>query len=244
MFSSRRLVLLLALGTFAGTGLHAQSSSSSAPPAQQPTTSTPNSGSLSVQARIRARREQRRLAAIQDVYSHLYEAYVGGGYLRFNPGPSLQRLNEYTWDVGVTRYFNQRLGVTIDGRGTYGTAYVPINETTNSAIVKPAISQYEGMIGPTYRFILHPRYSISGRILAGGGYGHFSSDLGSFTPAEVGLYADGPTIAVSAGAPIEYNLTPTVGLRVVPEYLLTNFGSTTQNSLGFTAGFAIRWGKQ
>ena len=46
------------------------------------------------------------------------------GYLRFTPGDSLQRVNEYNWNAGVTRYFNERLGVTIDGRGYYGTPFI------------------------------------------------------------------------------------------------------------------------
>jgi hypothetical protein len=241
MFSYRRFVLLLVLGTFASHGMRAQSSSSQP---EQPAASTPTSGSQSVQARLRARREARRVAAIHDVYSHLYEAYVGGGYMRFRPGDGLQRVNEYSWNVGVTRYFNEKLGVTIDGRGTYGTSFIGINPTLNSSITNPSISQYAGMIGPTYRFILHPKYSISGRVMAGGAYGKFSGDLGPFTPAEAGLYSDGPSIALGASVPFEYNVSPGLGVRVAPEYFLTNFGSTTQNSLGFTAGLVVRWGKQ
>lgn len=256
MFSYRRFVLLLILGAFASHGMRAQSSSSQPdkPAAQAPTSQAPTSGSLSVQARLKARREQRRVTAIHDVYSHLYEVYVGGGYLRFHPGDGaiienvprtgLQRVHEYSWNVGVTRYFNEKLGVTLDGRGTYGTSYVGNNPNINSAVNNPSISQYAGMIGPTYRFLLHPKYSVSGRVLAGAAYGRFSGDLGAATPAEVGLYPDGPSVAISASVPFEYNVSPAVGLRVAPEYLLTNFGSTTQNSLGFTAGLVVRWGKQ
>ena len=79
--------------------------------AQTPAQSQPQ---LSVQARIRARREQRRAAAIHEIYDHLYEGYVGAGYLRFTPGASLQRVNEYNWNGGFTRYLNERLGVTLD----------------------------------------------------------------------------------------------------------------------------------
>lgn len=255
MFSYRRFVLLLVLGAFASHGMRAQSSSSQPEkPAASAQAPTPTSGSLSVQARLRARKEARRVAAIHDVYSHLYEAYVGGGYLRFHPGDGavlenttrtgLQRVNEYSWNVGVTRYFNEKLGVTIDGRGTYGTTFIGPNPIISSAGTNPSISQYAGMIGPTYRFLLHPKYSISGRVLAGAAYGKFSGDLGAATPAEAGLYSDGPSVAISASVPVEYNVSPGLGLRVAPEYFLTNFGSTTQNSLGFTAGLVIRWGKQ
>jgi hypothetical protein len=267
MFSFRNLALLLVLTVSATLGLRAQSGSSSsstpgstssstsstqtAPPAAQ----TPAQPPLTVQARIRARREARRAAAMHDVYNHLYEVYFGGGYLRFHPGDGiipengqprtgLQRINEEAWDLGVTRYFNEKLGVTIDGRGTFGTAYIGNNPHSSGFIQNPTISQYAVMIGPTYRFLLHPKYSISGRVLAGGAYGHFSGDLGAFTPTELGLYPDGPSVAISASVPVEYNFSPNIGLRVAPEYVLTNFGSTMQNSLGFTGGVVVRWGKQ
>jgi hypothetical protein len=218
-----------------------QSSTSQTEPAAP---SAQTTGHMTVQQRIKARREQRRLAAIREVYSHLYEAYIGGGFLRFTPGQTLQRMNEYNWNVGATRYFSERFGVTLDGRGNYGSAYVGINQYSDTAIFKPAISQYTAMGGPTYRFFIHPRYSISGRVMGGAIVGNFSGDLGAFKPSGFGLYSDTTAIAVSASAPIEYNVSPGLGLRFAPEYVLTTFGSSTQNNFGVTGGLVIRWGKQ
>ncbi len=217
---------------------------------EAPRAQAPSQSGTSVQARIRARREARRAAAINDVYSHLYEVYIGAGYLRFHPGPGsvsgqgLQKVNEYEWDLGVTRYYNRNLGVTIDGRGIYGTAYVGPNAVTNSAITQPAIDQYGVMIGPTYRFLMHPKYSVAGRVMGGIANGTFSTDTGSFKPTQLGLYADGLGGVFSASAPVEFNVSPELGLRVAPEYLLTTFGSSTQNNLGFTGALVFRWGKQ
>src|ERR1700679_1946554 len=188
MFSFRRLAVLVALASSAVSILPAQSSSSSGNPAAadpqapaaaqtqtQTQTQTQNQSQMSVQARIRARREQRRAAAIHDAYDHLYEIYFGAGYLRFTPGSSLQRVNEYDWNVGFTRYFNERLGATLDGRGYYRTPFIePFAD--NGGITKPAVSQYAGLLGPTYRFYLQPKYSISGRVLAGFSPGNFSGD--------------------------------------------------------------------
>jgi len=250
MFPFRRSFLTLAFAASAflasqSPALMAQASSSSQPDApaaaQAP---APAHGQLTVAARIKARREQRRAAAIKEVYSHLYDLNIGMGYTRFTPGSTLQRVNEYSWDMGVTRYFNERLGVAVDVRGTYGSAFIGPNQYSNTAVYKPAISQYLGMIGPTYRFILNPKYSISGKITGGGGYGNFSGDTGSFTPTGLGLYKDGPSAAISVSAPVEYNVSPQLGLRVSPEYVFTTFGSTTQNSLGYTIGVIVRWGKQ
>lgn len=230
--------------------VQAQSSSSSSNPAtptqdqaQQPAPEQ-TQGQISVQARIRARRAQRRAAAIHDAYDHLYEMYIGAGYLRFTPGAKLQRVNEYDWNAGVTRYFNERLGVTLDGRGYYGTPFVGLNVPTDSEITKPAISQYAGLIGPTYRFYLQPKFSVSGRVMGGFSHGNFSGDTNGFGSAAVGLYPDGSTFAGSASFLVEYNVAPNIALRVAPEYYATGFGSTVQNSLGYTAGLVIRLGKQ
>jgi hypothetical protein len=247
MVSFRNIALLLALGLPAMQAVQAQSSSSNpATPDQAQQPAAQSQPQVSVQARIRVRREQRRTAAIREAYGHGYDAYIGGGYLRFTPGANLQRVNEYSWNGGLTRYFDERLGVTVDGRGIYGTPFVGINTATNSAITKPAISQYAAMAGPTYRFYLQPKYSIAGRVMAGYAYGKFSGDTsGNTTLAQsLGLYPDGSTYAVSASVIGEYNLTPNLGLRVAPEYFGTGFNSTMQNSLGFTSGIVYRFGKK
>jgi hypothetical protein len=266
MSSSRRLALLLALSFAAVTAAVAQSPTSSSNPAASDQAQTGQTagevqGQLSVQARIRARRAQRRAAAIHDAYAHLYDAYFGMGYLRFVPGPGypasgsaphgpgLERAHEYAWNVGLTRYYSERMGVTVDGRGYYGTAYVgiqPNNPNRVQGITNPAISQYAVLIGPTYRFYLQPRYSISGRVLGGFTQGNFSGDTNHSTTlsTDLGLWPDGDTFAASASIPVEYNLTPRVGLRVAPEFYLTGFGSTEQKSLGFTIGLVYRLGKQ
>lgn len=245
MLSFRRLALLLALGLPAVQVLQAQSSGSSSPQpqgqdsAQQP--AAQNQPQPSVQSRIRARREARRAAAIREVYSHLYEAYVGAGYLRFTMASPLQRVNEYNWNAGFTRYYSERLGVTIDGRGYYGTPFVYNNL---SAITKPAISEYGALGGPTYRFYLKPRYSISGRVMGGVMVGNFSGDANGAPTSLTHLYPDGLTYGVAADIIGEYNLSPGLGLRLAPGYLGTGFGSSMQNNFGFTAGLVYRFGKQ
>jgi hypothetical protein len=252
MFSFRRLALLLALGFAAVTAIQAQSSSSSSNPAAEPAqaqaeqSAAQTQGQVSVQARIRARRAQRRAAAIHEAYAHPYEAYVGMGYLRFTPGPTLERAHEYAWNVGVTHYLDERLGVTFDGRGYYATAYVYNNALTNSAITNPAINQYAALVGPTYRFYLQPKFSVSGRVLAGIDHGNFSGDTHQSTALStgLGLWPDGMTFGASASIPVEYNLTPHVAARVTPEYFFSGFGSTQQYTRGFTTSIVYRFGKQ
>jgi hypothetical protein len=278
MSSSNRLALLLALTLTAVTAALAQSSTSSSNPApaqNQPPAQAEGltSGQLTVQARIKARRAKRRAAAIRDAYDHRYEVYTGMGYARFVPGPGtpaeaaipatsttpaipavphgpgLERAHEYAWNAGATRFFNERMGVTVDARGYYATAYTylidpALHPGVLQGINNPAISEYTAMAGPTYRFYQQPKFSISGRVLGGITYGKFNDDLQGGSPAAYGLWPNGYTFAGSVSLPVEYNLTPRVAVRVAPEYLFTSFGSSTQYSRAFTTGIVYRFGKQ
>jgi hypothetical protein len=268
MFFSRCFALLLAIGLPAAPALVAQSStdspagsreagtqeiaqnsapaSSSSSQAGTPQPTGETQGQISVQQRIRLRREQRRATAIHDAYDHRWETYMDTGYLRFQPGPSLQRLTFYAWETGLTRFSNERLGYELDGRGYYGTAYVGLNFTN---LTRPAISQYDLLAGPVYRFYLQPKYSISGRVMAGGAYGNFTGDtngFGSICQAKNSclLYPTGYTFAGSGSVIGEYNLTPSVAFKLAGEYFFTGFGSSVQASPGFTAGLTYRFGKQ
>jgi hypothetical protein len=221
-----------------GMAQSGESSSNPAPAAQEQTTT-------SVQARIKLRREQRREQAIKDAYSHLYDASISMGYQRFNLSNHLQRVTEYSWVGDFTRYFGDKVGVTLDGRGNYGTAFIqPKKEVDN--ISHPAINQYSGMIGPVYRFYRTPRYSVSGRVLGGISYGNFSGDFqgDQANSTASGLYPDGAAFAANAGILGEYNITPNLAARLVGEENFTGYGSSIQANTGFTLGLAYRWGKQ
>ncbi len=251
MHAFRRYTLLLALSLPAISALPAQNSGTSSSAAQDQTQSASQAQSagetaaqLSVQERIRQRRLQRRATAIHDAYDHRWETYMDMGYLRFQPGPLLQRLTYYAWETGLTRFSSERLGFTLDGRGYYGTAYVGLNQYSQGQFTRPAISQYDVMAGPVYRFYLQPKFSISGRVMAGWAHGNFSGDTNGIPPPLLGLYPDADTYAASAAIIGEYNLTPSVGFKLAPEYFFTGFGSTIQASRGFTAGVVYRFGKQ
>ncbi len=244
-----RVVLLLALAFPAALTVPAQTPSSSSQTAAQGQSQAQQSPSLTqqemtVQERIRKRRQQRREQAIRDTYLHRYEIFTGMGYLRFQPGPSLQRVTQYAWDTELTRYFNLRLGLTGDVRGYYGTPFVGLNEVTNSAITRPAISHYDFLVGPTYRLYLTPKYSLSARALGGYAMGNFSGDTRGFGGTRLGMWPDGGTYAMSGALLGEYNVTPNFAMRLGANDLVTGFGSTTQNGVGFTGGFVVRFGKQ
>lgn len=245
MFLFRRFVFLLALLMPAFVAVHAEtneSSSTSAPVDGQAQAQAPaDNPQMSVQERIRLRRQQREAQTIHDTYSQEWEGYLGMGYLRFIPGPDKQRVAYYAWDTGVTRYLSQRLGVTGDARGYFGTAFVGLNF---AAITRPAISEYTFMAGPTYRVYLRPKYSVSVRAMGGTALGNFSSDTNGFGSVALGLYPDGWTYAISPSLLGEANISPNLSLRLSGDDLVTGFGSSTQNSFGFNVGFVYRFGKK
>jgi len=245
MFSFRRSVAVQAFLLSVSLAALAQSSSSSSTPAQetqQP--ATQNQGQASVQARIHARREARRAQAIHDTYAHPYEVLVGAAYQWLRPGPDLQRNMMNAWDVAVTRYWSEKLGLTFDGRGYYGTTFTGLNF---SNVTKPAISHYDVLVGPTYRFRLRPRYSLAGRVQGGVAIGNFTGDTNGFgqicPPGQACLlYADQTTYAFTASMIAEWNLSPNISLRLAPEYMATGFGSIQSNP-GCTYGLVYRFGK-
>jgi opacity protein-like surface antigen len=193
------------------------------------------------QQRVMARRHLRERQVIQDTYTHKYEVYGGGGYLRFRPGHDLQHNTNAAWNAGVTDWFHGKLGATIDARGYYGTA---ITDNYEYQVFKPAISQYTFMAGPQYRFFEGLHWGWSAQVLAGVAHNNFSTGTGGFPATLVGLYPDANKLAVSAGAAVDYNLSPVLALRLMPNYLMTTYGSDVQENLGFTVGIVYRFGRQ
>jgi len=227
----------------------AQNQTQNQPAADAQQTPEQNQGQISVQERIRLRRQQHRSTAIHDAYDHRWESYMDTGYLRFTPGPSRQRLTYYAWETGLTRFSTERLGFTLDGRGYFGTAYVGQNYTNDT---RYAISQYDVLGGPVYRFYLQPKFSISGRALAGWAYGNFEGDTNGFknicpptgSSGACLLYPNGMSFGASVSVIGEFNVSPNIALKLAPEYFFNGFGSTIQASRGFTGGLVYRWGKQ
>jgi hypothetical protein len=250
MFSFRRTVAVQAfllgfsIAALAHSALGQSSSSSSAPQqdqTQQPASPTLSQGQITVQQRIRARREARRQQAIRDTYARPYEIFIGAGYQRFVPGPALQHVTMYAWDMSISRYWSERLGLTFEGRGNYGTAFVGLNPTS---LTRPAISTYDVLVGPTYRFRLRPKYSLAGHVGGGVAMGNFSGDTNQFGTKVLGLYPDGTTYAINGKIIGEANISPSLSLRLAGDYMATGFGSTLQNDFGATFGLVVRFGKQ
>ncbi|HTW47349.1 MAG TPA: outer membrane beta-barrel protein [Acidobacteriaceae bacterium] len=197
------------------------------------------------QERVNARRKIRIKQIIQDTYSHKYELDWGGGYLRFRPGNTLQHNSESSWNVDLTDYLRGDLGVTVEGRGYYGTAYTGTHLGSGIAqAYEPSISQYAIMAGPRYRFFKGQHWGWTGQVEAGMDHGNFGTGTNGLPPQLVGLYTDTTVLAVSAGASVDYNLGPGLAFRLTPNYLITNFGSTFQYNAGWNLGVVYRFGRK
>jgi hypothetical protein len=222
--------------------------------AQQPPTgqtqpqSTPQQRSevlREAQERVNARRKVRIKQIIADTYSHKYELDFGGGYLRFRPGSALQHNSESSWNLDLTDYLRGDLGVTIEGRGYYGTAYTGTHVGNGIAqAYEPSISQYSVMAGPRYRFFKGQHWGWTGQVEAGVGHGNFGTGTNGLPPQYVGLYQDATVLNVTAGASVDYNLGPGLAFRLTPNYLITNYGSTFQYNAGWTLGMVYRFGRK
>jgi len=202
------------------------------------------------QARVNSRRQERVRQFIRDTYSHKYEVYFGGGYLRFRPGASLQHLNESAWNAGAVDYLYGRLGVAVDSRGYYGTAYTGRHSFVGA--FHPSISEYTLMAGPQYRFFEGEHWGWTAQVLAGAGHGNFATGTGGLGSAPVGLYNDGTVLNISPGVSVDYNLGPALAIRLTPNALFTSYDSSVpgasnssfQRNLGFNVGVLYRFGRQ
>ena len=175
--------------------------SASAPPQSPPPASvqTPEERARilrEAQERINARRQARLQQIIRETYGHKFEAYFGGGYLRFHPGEMKQHINEGAWNIGITDYIRPRLGITADVRGYYGTAYIGNNPY---GIFLPAISQYSFLFGPQYRVYMKPKWAVSAQALVGFGHGNFDTGTGGLPASYLGLYDNGTVFNLSLG---------------------------------------------
>jgi|SRR6266702_3306209 len=197
-----------------------------------------------------ANRKARIERTIQETYSHRYEIFGGGGYLRFRSGQYTQNNNEVTWATSGTYFLNPKLGITADIRGAYGNAKIG-NTVYN--IPNPLITEYTFMGGATYRFYAKQKFAISGNALAGYSLGNFDGGSKGIPATKLGLWATANRPVFSAGVSFDYNFYPNLAVRVTPTYVGTTFtginlsnGSSNgliQNNVGFNAGIVYRFGK-
>ena len=189
-----------------------------------------------------ANRRARIAKSIEDTYTHRWEIGGGGGYLRFRSGQFLQKNSEISFWMNTTYYFNQKLGLTGELRGSYGNAKVG---NTIYNIPNPQISEYPFMAGPTYRVRMKQKYDVSVFALGGTAIGKFDGGSKGISAANLGIWpSTNARPAFSVGANLDYNVYPNLAFRIAPSYLGTTFGGSLQNNAGFDMGLIYRFGRQ
>jgi hypothetical protein len=189
-----------------------------------------------------ANRRARIAKEIQETYTHRWEVGGGGGFLRFRSGEHLQRNSEISFWLDTTYYFNQKLGLTGELRGSYGNAKVG---NTIYNIPNPQISEYPFLAGPTYRVRTKQHYSVGVFALGGTAIGKFDGGSKGIPATLLGMWpSTNARPAFSLGANVDINLFPNLAFRIAPSYLGTTFGGSLQNNGGFDMGLVYRFGRQ
>lgn len=225
----------------------AQQDQQAPPPASTslPVQATPTPGLQRTYEMRRLESKQRRQAQeVSDAYTHRWDLYVGGQYMRFRPGPDLHNSGTGGWTVGLTRYFTPRFGITADARGNYGNNSLGPVQGGGLNTYNAKFADFPFTIGPQYRFYGSPRWSISGAFQVGAIYGYFDRDTNGFPPEYVGFYPASTVGAAIGSVNIDYNLGPAMAIRFAPNVLLDRFGGHTDHNQGFLMGLVFRFGRQ
>jgi hypothetical protein len=192
-----------------------------------------------------ATRKARIAKIVQQTYGHPWEAAGGGGYMRYRSGQYQQQDNQVSF-WATTRYtlnsINPKLGILGTVQGSYG--YAKLTNPHPYSIPNPQISEYAFMAGPSWRFVGKEKFAVSGFAQAGIDLGKFAGGSKGFSAADIGVWQGDFAPAFSAGVSLDYNVDPSIALRISPGYLGTTFGSTIQNSKVLNVGIVYRFGKQ
>lgn len=225
----------------------AQQNSSSSSASVPETTQQQNLESRrSYESRRQQTKLRREAQAVTDTYTHRWEVYAGGSYMRFRPGPDIHNSGVGGWTLGLTRYFTPRFGITADARGLYGNNSLgAVGGATGCCVLYNAkFSVFPFTIGPQYRFYGSPKWSVSGAVQGGAVYGYFDADTGAFPPALVGFYPAGIVAGGIVSVNVDYNLSPGLAVRFAPHVIFDHFGGNVDHNQGLLAGVVYRFGKQ
>lgn len=226
---ARCVAVAVAFGSMMSTGVAAQTTRRPQRPRRETNSSR--------QARIQR--------TIEDTYSHPWEIFGGGGFLRWNSGQYTQKNNEVSWAAGVNYYLSPKLAVVGDAQGSFGRAH-PVRFNPNAApIGNPQINEYFFTGGVNYRFYQKEKIAVSAQGTGGIAWGIFSSGSPtSYSAQQIGLWQDGTKPAFTFAVNADYNVYPNLAVRFAPTYVGSTFGGQVQNNLGFNLGILYRFGRR
>lgn len=228
----RKFAVLCSTAVFAAVLLAA----SSAATAQESTISQ-------IRHETNASRQARIQRTIKDTYTHRWEVFGGGGFLRFRSGDYLQKNNEVTWITQANYFLSPKFAIVGDARGSFGNGK-PLRGAYLTQAPNPQINEYTFTGGVTYRFYASEKLDLNVQGLGGAAMGAFSGGSKGLTYQQTGFWQDGTRAAFIGDFNLDYNFYPNLAIRLSPTYVGTTFGGTLQNNWGFNAGFVYRFGRQ
>jgi hypothetical protein len=194
-----------------------------------------------------ASREARIQRTIHDTYSHRWEVFGGGGYMRFRSGEYTQKNNEITWNLAVHYFLNPKLSIVADSRGMFGNGK-PLRNEFIAENPNPQINQYAFTGGASYRFYSNLHYALSAQALGGVGIENSSGASKGLTYIQTGFWQDAARPAFIINLAGDINIFPNLAFRVLPTYVGTTFtspsGGSVQNNFGINFGVVYRFGRQ
>lgn len=195
-----------------------------------------------------ASREARIQRTIHETYSHRFEVFGGGAYLRFRSGEYTQKNNEVTWNVATHYFLNPRLSIVGDARGMFGNGKPVRGTGADVQAPNPQINEYTFTGGPSYRFYARERVALSAQALGGMALGNFSGASKGLNYQQTGFWQDGWRPAFIANFSADVNLYPNIAFRISPTYVATTFtspsGGNLQSNVGINVGVVYRFGHQ
>ncbi len=150
------------------------------------------------------------------------EIFGGYQYTRINPGGGVTGNNFNGWNAAVTGYIKPNLGLTGDIGGAYRSVS-GVSLKSHTFLFGPTLAVNSGKARP----FVHGLFGIM----------HASAGLGGSTASD-------NAFAAALGGGVDLSFSPTVSVRLGQfDYLMSRFGSTTQNNFRFSAGVVLRVGK-
>jgi len=176
-------------------------------------------------------------------YAERLDVFGGAQYAHFNPSPGrlVHAINLLGWQGDATLWFRTRIGIEANARGEYGTMDIPSNPYGVPAT--GPMSEHLFLFGPSFRMMMHPRYTVSMHALIGAAYGKFSDAFpAGVQPQYVGIYNDKLALGLAVGPSVEYNLGPKLAVRLTPDWQPTKYGFPWQNEFAGSVGIVYKLG--
>lgn len=198
-------------------------------------------GPLGVQAQVTATAPE----AEPPQYQQRWDIYGGAQYMHFNPGTGrgnqVAANNLLGWTGGATVWLKPLLGIESSVRGGYGTMTVPAN--IYGVPPHPKMSEYLFLFGPDFRVIRKERLTVGMHLLIGAAYGSFSKDFPKgIQPINVDIYNDKLAFGYVFGTPVDFNVSPKLSVRFVPDWQPTHYGYSQQNEFAGSIGVVYKLG--